>query len=199
MGMQRNTIHYFVILIALAIFTGCAPHSVKNDNILNQIPKEPTADINASSVLPTPLVVEKVPENKKNPSNKTTSKKDLSKKTDKNSITTEPELEINIDELNQKVKTYKTREVREILNANPKAFEMIKESDNKLYYVGPSGWRVIDIIEGLRNKRLNQKEIINHIQAAKLPYKMFTYHEIQVLLKNKIPFRVINTMMTVSK
>jgi len=197
--MERFSVHSFVILMALAMFAGCAQHSVENDNLINKIQEEPKADINVSSAASKPIAVEKVSENKKNPSNKTTSKKDLSKKTDKTSVTTESEAEINIDELNQKVKEYKTREVREILNTNPKAFEMIKESDKKLYYVGPSGWRVIDIIEGLRNKRLHQKEIINHIKTAKLPYKMYTYHEIQVLLKNKIPFRVINTMMTVSK
>lgn len=193
--MRRNTIHFFIIIIALAMFTGCAQHSIEKDTIL----PEPKADTNASSAHLAIVPVEKTAENKKSPSNKVASKKELSKKSNKTSLSSEAEIEINIDELNQKVKENKTREVREILHANPKAFDMIEESDNKLFYVGPSGWRVIDIIEGLRNKRLNQKEIIKHIQAAKSPYKMYTYHEIQVLLKNKIPFRVINTMMTVSK
>jgi hypothetical protein len=198
--MKRNTIKYSVILISIILFAGCAQHSIENDTIINKVPEKQKVDINTTSeplpiVQPEPVVVIK-----KSQPNKIIVKKDSSKKGGKASLVSEAEIEtVSIDELNQKVKANKTREVREILNANPKVFELVQESDNKLFYVGPNGWRVIDIIEGLRNKRLHEKEIIAHIKEANLPYKKYSYEEIQVLLKQKIPFKVINTMMTVSK
>lgn len=198
--MKRNSIKYSVMLLSMILFAGCAQHSVENDNSINKLPEEPKADINISSE-PLPLVQpERVSVPKKSPTNKIVVKKDPSKKANKVSPAPEAESEtLNIDELNQKVKANKTREVREILNTNPKAINMVDESDKKLLYVGPNGWRVIDIIEGLRNKRLHEKEIVAHIKAAQLPYKKYSYEEIQFLLKQKIPFKVINTMMTVSK
>lgn len=195
--MQRNTIYNFVALIALAMFAGCAQHSVENNNSINKISE---ADINSSSAPLSIAQPEQVNVPKKSQPNKIVVKKDTTKKSNKAATVTESEMEtVNIDELNQKVKANKTREVREILNANPKALDFVPESDNKLFYVGPNGWRVIDIIEGLRNKRLHEKEIIAHIKEANLPYKKYSYEEIQALLKQKIPFKVINTMMTVSK
>jgi LAS superfamily LD-carboxypeptidase LdcB len=195
--MQRNTIFNFVILTALVMFAGCAQHSVENNNSVNKVSE---ADINTSSAPLSITQPELVSVPKKSQPNKIVVKKDPSKKANKVSLVPEAEAEtLNIDELNQKVKANKTREVREILNTNPKALDLVQESDNKLFYVGPNGWRVIDIIEGLRNKRLHEKEIIEHIKAAQLPYKKYSYEEIQVLLKQKIPFKVINTMMTVSK
>jgi hypothetical protein len=196
--MKRNTIKYSVILISMILFVGCAQHGIENDTIINKGSEKPKADINISSE-PLPLAQPKQV-NKKSQPNKIVVKKDTTKKSNKAASVTESEMEtVNIDELNQKVKANKTREVREILNANPKALDFVPESDNKLFYVGPNGWRVIDIIEGLRNKRLHEKEIIAHIKEANLPYKKYSYEEIQALLKQKIPFKVINTMMTVSK
>jgi hypothetical protein len=195
--MQRNTIYNFIILTALVMFAGCAQHSVENNNSVNKVSE---ADINNSSAPLSIVQPEQVNVPKKSQPNKIVVKKDTTKKGNKAVSVTEPEMEtLNIDELNQKVKANKTREVREILNTNPKALDLVQESDNKLFYVGPNGWRVIDIIEGLRNKRLHEKEIVAHIKAAQLPYKKYSYDEIQLLLKLKVPFKVINTMMMVSK
>lgn len=197
--MKRNTIKYSVILLSMILFAGCVQHSIENDAIINKVPEEPKADINISSE-PLPTVQHEQVNVKKSQPNKIVVKKDLSKKGGKASLVGDAESDtVNIDELNQKVKANKTREVREILTTNPKALELVQESDNKLFYVGPNGWRVIDIIEGLRNKRLHEKEIIVHIKEANMPYKKYSYEEIQVLLKQKIPFKVINAMMTVSK
>lgn len=200
--MALNTTKHIVLMIVFIIFTGCSMHNMENVidiNQTNKVNENSTPELNTSvPVVPT----EKKVESKKNPSVKTVVKKDTAKKSNKTSLNNEADTdksESDIKELNQKVKESKTREVRDILNANPKALDMVEESDNKLFYVGPNGWRVIDIIEGLRNKRLHEKEIITHIKEANLPYKKYSYEEIQVLLKQKIPFKVINTMMTVSK
>ena len=200
--MESNMTKYSVLMTVFIIFTGCSSHNVENVIDTNQTNKhyETTfPELNTSSPIASS---EKKVESKKNPSFKTVVKKDTTKKSNKNSLNNETDTdkaESVLKDLNQKVKESKTREVREILNTNPKAIEMIEESDKKLLYVGPSGWRVIDIIEGLRNGRLHEKEIVAHIKAARLPYKKYSYEEIQLLLKQKIPFKVINTMMTVSK
>jgi len=200
--MSLNATKYIVFMSVFMIFTGCSSHNMENSMDTNQINKGneiSPPELNTS--IPAPTIEKKV-EPKKNPPAKTVGKKDATKKSNKTSLNNETDTdksESAIKELNQKVKESKTREVREILNANPKAIDMIEESEKKLLYVGPSGWRVIDIIEGLRNGRLREKEIVSHIKAAKLPYKNYSYDEIQALLKQKIPFKVINTMMTVSK
>jgi len=192
---------YIVPMSVFIIFTGCSSHNIENvvdANQTNKLYETTSLELNTSaSIAPT----EKKVESKKNPLVKTVVKKDTTKKSNKTSLNNETTdlSESVIKELNRKVKESKTREVREILNANPKAIDMVEESDKKLLYVGPSGWRVIDIIEGLRNGRLHEKEIVAHIKAAQLPYKKYSYEEIQLLLKQKIPFKVINTMMTVSK
>ncbi len=200
--MKLNTIKYSVLNTVFMIFSGCSTHNIDNiidTNQTNIIHESNTSEFNTSIPIET---IEKKVEAKKNPIVKIVVKKDTTKKPNKITLTTEADAnksEIVIKELSQKIKESKTREVREILNANPKAIDMVEESDKKLLYVGPSGWRVIDIIEGLRNGRLHQKEVVAHIKAAQLPYKKYSYEEIQLLLKQKLPFKVINTMMTVSK
>ncbi|MDD5051363.1 MAG: hypothetical protein PHO27_01375 [Sulfuricurvum sp.] len=133
------------------------------------------------------------------PIKKVVVKKEVSKKITKEEESEKVENKINMGLLNQKIKENQTYEVREILNKNPNALSMVEESEKKLLYIGPNGWRVIDIIEGLRNKHLREKEVIAHLQAAKLPYKMYSYEEIQMLLKHKLPYKVINTMMNLSR
>lgn len=200
--MTLNTTKYIVLMSVFILFTGCSSHNMENlidANESNKVNESHAPDLNVS----VPVVsIEKKVEAKKNPSAKSIGKKDATKKSNKISLNNEADTdksESDIKELNQKVKESKTREVREILNANPKAFDMVEESDNKLLYFGPSGWRVIDIIEGLRNGRLHEKEVVAHIKSAKLPYKKYSYEEIQLLLKQKIPFKVINAMMGVSR
>lgn len=110
-----------------------------------------------------------------------------------------PTEEFDPEDLNRKVSMNQTAAVRKVLQTNPAAFESIRDEKKKLLYVGPSGWRVIDVIERLRNRKISQKGAIEHIKNAKQSYRVFTYEEIQFLLEHKLPYKVINTMMTISK
>ncbi|MDD2830251.1 MAG: hypothetical protein PHW18_11820 [Sulfuricurvum sp.] len=189
-----------VVSIAF-LFSGCSIHIIKDKSpVVVPIPKEPEPIIETPTVVEIPVMIEKKDEidipkkqiTKKQVPNKKVTKKDETN--EESEVTTTV-----IENLNQKMSENKTREVREILKENPKAIEAVGNSSNKLFYIGPSGWRVIDIIEGFRNKKLQEKLVVAHIKESKIPYKVYTYEEIQILLKNKIPYKVINAMMIVSR
>jgi hypothetical protein len=187
------------------VFSGCSTHVIEEKPpVIAPIPKEPEPVVEAPKVVEVPVIIEKkvvVNKTVKKPIVNTKVTKKSTKSTMHEDITVN-EADINatvIEDLDQKIHENKTREVREILKENPKAIEAVGNSSNKLLYIGPSGWRVIDIIEGFRNKKLDEKSVVAHIKEAKNPYKVYTYEEIQILLKNKVPYKVINAMMIVSR
>jgi hypothetical protein len=186
------------------LLSGCSSHTIKvKPAVITPIPKEPEPIIEAPKEVEAPVIPEKKAVVTK-PVKKPIVNTKVAKKNTKSSVQedTTNDADINatvIENLNQKIHENKTREVREILKENPKAIEAVGNSFNKLFYIGPSGWRVIDIIEGFRNKKLDEKIVVAHIKEAKIPYKVYTYEEIQILLKNKIPYKVVNAMMIVSR
>jgi hypothetical protein len=100
--------------------------------------------------------------------------------------------------LKQMISRYETRGIRAYLNENPQALALIEDPKQQLRYIGPNGWRVLDIIEKLRNERLGEKEIILHITKAALPYKKYSNDEIKTLVGYGISYKIINAMLSVT-
>lgn len=190
-GMKMISIALPILSIIMVVFSGCSTHeieetspAVKADHSVEAVPA-----IESTKEVKPVVIIEKKVDVKI--SKKLITKKELPRKLEMTNA--------DFENLKKKVNENKTREVREILNENPQALEAIQSSNKKLLYIGPKGWRVIDIIEGLRNKKLKEKQVITHIKGANIPYKVFTYDEIQTLLEHKMPYKVINTMMNVSR
>lgn len=100
--------------------------------------------------------------------------------------------------LKQMISRYETQGIRAYLKEHPDALALIEDPKQQLRYVGPNGWRVMDIIEKLRNERLSEKEIILHITKAALPYKKFSTEEIKTLVSYGISYKIIHAMMSVT-
>lgn len=100
--------------------------------------------------------------------------------------------------LKQMISRYETRGIRAYLNEHPQALALIDDPKQQLRYVGPNGWRVLDIIEKLRNERQSEKEIILHITNAALPYKKFSNEEIKMLVSYGLSYKIINAMLSVT-
>ncbi len=107
------------------------------------------------------------------------------------------------DEMREKLKKmingHETKAIRNFLNDNPHAITLIEDNNQRLRYVGPPDWRVIDITEKMKRGGVSEKEILNHITVAKLPYKQFTHEEIAILVRYGLSYKIINTMMNVSE
>ncbi len=90
-----------------------------------------------------------------------------------------------------------TRGIRNYLDQYPQAIGAIGDSKQRLRYLGPSGWRVIDIVENIDHKKMSEKSIIDHLQTNNIFYKKFTQEEITILLRYGFSHKLINTMMQV--
>lgn len=190
--MHLDTLKMFVLLLGSLMVAGCSAHRAEAEPAeVSRAETKPAANAVPAEVDNTPKKAAQQPSSK--PAVKKVPPKMTAVPADEKSD------EPNIGLLTQKIKKHKTREARDILNKYPQALGMVEESNEKLLYFGPAGWRVIDIVEGLRNGRLREKSVVTHIKKAKSPYKKFTYEEIQVLLKHKLPYRVINTMIVVTR
>lgn len=93
---------------------------------------------------------------------------------------------------------HETLAVRTFLNEHPEAITLISDPRQHLRYVGPSGWRIMDIAEGLTRGVLKEKEIIEHIETASLPYKYFTEDEIRIISHYGISIKIIKAMISVT-
>ncbi|MBN2870354.1 MAG: hypothetical protein JXK04_05310 [Campylobacterales bacterium] len=192
--MYSDALKVCVLLLGSAMVAGCSVHYAEAEPAEVSRPEtKPVVHAMAAEAESTRTKIEK------QPSPKPAVKKVPPKTTAVAANDISDAKAADIDLLQKKIKEHKTREAREILNKHPQALGMVEESDEKLLYFGPAGWRVIDIVEGLRNGRLREKSVVTHIKKAKSPYKKFTYEEIQVLLKHKLPYRVINTMIVVTR
>jgi hypothetical protein len=69
----------------------------------------------------------------------------------------------------------------------------------KLKDIGPSDWTVNDIIKKIKYGKIPEKDVVEHIMNAKAPYKKFNYDEIQIMLKCGLSYKIINSMIVVSK
>lgn len=93
---------------------------------------------------------------------------------------------------------HETLAVRTFLNEHPEAITLIGDPRQQLRYVGPRGWRIMDIAEGLTRGVLKEKEIIEHIETAGLPYKHFTEDEIRTISHYGISIKIIKAMISVT-
>ncbi|MGA9047086.1 ankyrin repeat domain-containing protein [Sulfuricurvum sp.] len=100
--------------------------------------------------------------------------------------------------LKQMISRYETQGIRAYLNEHPHALALIDDPKQQLRYVGPKGWRVLDIIEKRKKEHLSEKEIILHITKAALPYKKFSNEEIKTLVSYGISYKIINAMIGVT-
>jgi len=100
--------------------------------------------------------------------------------------------------LNRLMSKHETLAVRTFLNEHPEMITLISDPRQQLRYVGPAGWRIMDIAEALSRGVLKEKEIIDHIEASSLPYKKFTEDEIRIISHYGISIKIINTMITVT-
>lgn len=100
--------------------------------------------------------------------------------------------------LKRLIAKHETIGVRNFLNKYPEAIVLIGDSRQQLRYVGPSGWRIMDIAEGLARGVLKEEEVIAHIDAAALPYKRFSEDEIRIILHYGISNKIITSMMNAS-
>lgn len=99
------------------------------------------------------------------------------------------------EKLNKMIKNHETIGIRNFLNENPQALELIKDNNQRLRYIGPPNWRVIDIADKIRLKEVSEEEIINHIVTEKFSYKNFTQEEIALLIRYGLSHKIINAMM----
>lgn len=93
---------------------------------------------------------------------------------------------------------HETLAVRAFLNEHPEAITLINEPRQQLRYVGPRGWRIMDIAEGITRGVLKEKEVIEHIQTAGLPYKHFTEDDIRIISHYGISIKIIKAMISVT-
>lgn len=97
--------------------------------------------------------------------------------------------------LKRLIAKHETIGVRNFLNEHPEAIALISDSRQQLRYVGPSGWRIMDIAEGLARGVIKEEEVVAHIDAAALPYKYFNEDEIRIILHYGISKKIISSMM----
>jgi hypothetical protein len=107
----------------------------------------------------------------------------------------EPEARVVLERLMSK---HETLAIRTFLNEHPETISLINDPRQQLRYIGPSGWRVMDIAEGLTRGVFKEKEIIEHIETAALPYKYFTEDEIRIVAHYGISVKIINSMISVT-
>lgn len=100
--------------------------------------------------------------------------------------------------LNRLMSKHETLAVRSFLNEHPEMISLISDPRQQLRYIGPAGWRVMDIAEALTRGVLKEKEIIDHIETSALPYKKFTEDEIRIISHYGISTKIINAMITVT-
>ena len=93
---------------------------------------------------------------------------------------------------------HETLAVRTFLNEHPEAIAFIDDPRQQLRYIGPSGWRIMDIAEALTRGVLKENDIINHIKTSSLPYKKFTEDEIRIISHYGISIKIINEMISVT-
>ncbi|MDD2837356.1 MAG: hypothetical protein PHX59_00215 [Sulfuricurvum sp.] len=187
--------HYTFFLTFLFLLTACSQHEAQID--LQQPTENRSQPAKPDDVLISEPIADPIIKTVSNLPYKTLQISSARKLTVKSNIAESPEL--LSERINFLVKTNQTRSVRNLLDKNPDAIRFINIEDKKIFYIGPKDWRVIDLIEGFRNKKLAIKPVITHIKKQKIPYKKFTYDEIQLLAKHKLPLKVINAMMTVSQ
>lgn len=199
----RNLFTSFVLSVIILFLVGCSPEPIPPSPMVSTVPEhnasEPVTTVdNLNHTEAKPIIVQS--NLKKDPSKKIVDK--TAKKVRaivSNEIKNEEEnLTVDTETLNNLVLSNQTRAVRTLLDQSPEAVHKIASKERKIYYLGPSGWRVIDLIEGFRNKELNEKAVIARIKSVKAPYKRFSYNEIRFLASQKIPLRVINAMIHVT-
>lgn len=100
--------------------------------------------------------------------------------------------------LNRLMSKHETLAIRSFLNEHPQAIALISDTRQQLRYVGPPGWRIMDIAEGISRGVLKEKEIIEHIETASMPYKNFTEDEIRIITHYGISIKIINAMISVT-
>ena len=93
---------------------------------------------------------------------------------------------------------HETLAVRNFLNEHPTAITLISDPRQQLRYVGPKDWRIMDIAEGISRGLLKEKEIIDHIESAALPYKHFTEEEMRIIAHYGISTKIIDAMVRVT-
>lgn len=93
---------------------------------------------------------------------------------------------------------HETLAVRNFLNQHPEAIALITDPRQKLRYIGPNNWRIMDIAEGISRGSLTEKQIIEHIESAALPYKQFNEDEIRIISHYGISKKIIDAMMRVT-
>jgi len=101
--------------------------------------------------------------------------------------------------LQKMIEHRETLGIRKYLDEYPESISLIKEVHQQVRYVGPSGMRIIDILDIKRNKKMADAQIIQHIHACAKPYKKFSQEEKKILAKYGISTALINAMETVSK
>ena len=102
------------------------------------------------------------------------------------------------EKLKKMISGHETKAIRTFLNEIIHAIDLIEESQ-RLRYIGPANWRVIDIVDKIKQDKLPEEKIIDHIAVAQLPYKKFTQEEISLLLRYGLSYKIINAMINVSE
>lgn len=92
-----------------------------------------------------------------------------------------------------------TMGIRNFLHEFPNAIELIEDPMQRIRYVGPSGFRIIDIIENMGRGKMGESEVINQILSKNMPYKQFSSDEIKMLSRYGISNNIIDAMVKVTK
>ncbi len=100
--------------------------------------------------------------------------------------------------LKRLIARHETIGVRNFLNEHPESISLITDPRQQLRYVGPNGWRIMDIAEGLTRGVLKEKDAIEHIIASNLPYKKFSEDEIRIISHYGISNKIIDAMVNVT-
>lgn len=93
---------------------------------------------------------------------------------------------------------HETLAVRSFLNEHPQMITLIADARQQLRYIGPSGWRIMDIVEQTSRGLLKEQEVIDHIETSALPYKKFSEDEIRIISHYGISNKIINAMISVT-
>lgn len=89
--------------------------------------------------------------------------------------------------------------IRNFLNDNPNTIDLIDDPMQRIRYVGPSGFRIIDIIENMSRGKMKESDVISQISTSNLPYKNYTDEEVKMLSRYGISNSIIDAMVKVSK
>jgi len=101
--------------------------------------------------------------------------------------------------LEKMIERRETLGIRNYLDQYPEALGLIKEVRQQVRYVGPSGMRIIDILEIKQNRKMTDDQIIQKISLSGKDYKKFTLEEKDILGKYGISSALINAMENVTK